>query len=98
MMGCQNNDQDALFYEFRLDEAVPDDHLVRKIDGVSEDDAKESSRPATPVFNPNQIGPGSHGPSQPPKNNVTIIADARIMLAYSPMKNSANLIELYSTL
>jgi len=33
-MGCQNNDQDALFYEFRLDEAVPDDHLVRKIDGV----------------------------------------------------------------
>jgi len=34
MMGCQNNDQDALFYEFRLDEAVPDDHLVRKIDGV----------------------------------------------------------------
>ena len=34
MMGRQNNDQDALFYEFRLDEAVPDDHLVRKIDGV----------------------------------------------------------------
>jgi hypothetical protein len=34
MMGRQNNDQDHLFYEFRLDEAVPNDHLVRKIDGV----------------------------------------------------------------
>jgi transposase len=34
MMGRQNNDQDHLFYEFRLDEAVPDDHLVRKIDAV----------------------------------------------------------------
>ena len=30
MMGRQNNDQGPLFYEFRLDEAVPDDHLVRK--------------------------------------------------------------------
>src|SRR5271169_1144340 len=34
MMGRRNNDQNHLFYEFRLDEAVPDDHLVRKIDGV----------------------------------------------------------------
>ena len=34
MMGRQNNDQGPLFYEFRLDGAVPDDHLVRKIDGV----------------------------------------------------------------
>jgi len=34
MMGRQNNDQGPLFYECRLDEAVPDDHLVRKIDGV----------------------------------------------------------------
>ena len=34
MMGRQNNDQGPLFYEFRLDEAVPDDHLVRKIDTV----------------------------------------------------------------
>ena len=34
MMGRQNNEQDHLFYEFRLDEAVPDDHLVRKIDAV----------------------------------------------------------------
>ena len=34
MMGRQNNDQGHLFYEFCLDEAVPDDHLVRKIDDV----------------------------------------------------------------
>src|ERR1039458_6680792 len=34
MMGRQNNDQGPLFYEFRLDAAVPDDHLVRKIDAV----------------------------------------------------------------
>ena len=34
MMGRQNNDQGPLFYEFCLDEAVPDDHLVRKIGSV----------------------------------------------------------------
>ncbi len=34
MMGRQNNDEGHLFYEFCLDEAVPDDHLVRKIDAV----------------------------------------------------------------
>ena len=34
MMGRQYNDQGHLFYEFCLDEAVPDDHLVRKIDAV----------------------------------------------------------------
>ena len=33
-MGRQNNDQGPLFYEFCLDEAVPADHLVRKIDAV----------------------------------------------------------------
>jgi transposase len=31
MMGRRNQGQGQLFYEFRLDEAVPDDHLVRKI-------------------------------------------------------------------
>ena len=34
MMGRQNNDQGHLFYEFCLDEAVPNDHLVRKMDAV----------------------------------------------------------------
>jgi transposase len=31
MMGRRNHDQEQFFYSFRLDEAVPDDHLVRKI-------------------------------------------------------------------
>jgi transposase len=31
MMGRRNHDQDQFFYSFRLDDAVPDDHLVRKI-------------------------------------------------------------------
>jgi len=31
MMGRRVHNQEHLFYEFRLDEAVPDDHLVRKI-------------------------------------------------------------------
>jgi transposase len=33
-MGRQNNEQGPLFYEFCLDEAVPADHLARKIDAV----------------------------------------------------------------
>jgi transposase len=32
MMGRLKNDQGQLFYEFRLGDAVPEDHLVRKID------------------------------------------------------------------
>jgi hypothetical protein len=32
MMGRRNQGQ--LFYEFRLDDAVPDDHLVRKISAL----------------------------------------------------------------
>jgi hypothetical protein len=31
MMGRLNHDQEQLFYEFQLDEVVPDDHLVREI-------------------------------------------------------------------
>ena len=34
MMGRRNQDQGPLFYEFRLDEAIPEDHLVRKIGAV----------------------------------------------------------------
>ena len=33
-MGRRNQDQGPLFYEFRLDEAIPEDHLVRKIGAV----------------------------------------------------------------
>jgi hypothetical protein len=32
MMGGLKCDQGQLFYEFRLGDAVPEDHLVRKID------------------------------------------------------------------
>jgi transposase len=32
MMGRLKSDQGQLFYEFRLDDAIPEDHLVRKID------------------------------------------------------------------
>src|SRR5712691_4921662 len=34
MMGRLNRDQGQLFYEFRLDEVVPEDHLVREICAV----------------------------------------------------------------
>jgi transposase len=34
MMGRLNREQGQLFYEFQLDQAVPADHLVRKIGGV----------------------------------------------------------------
>jgi hypothetical protein len=34
MMGRLKQDQGQLFYSFNLDEAVPDDHLVRKIGAV----------------------------------------------------------------
>lgn len=39
-----------------------------------------------------------NGNVHPPRNNVTIMADDAIMLKYSPMKNIANFIELYSVL
>jgi transposase len=34
MMGRLNHDQGQLFYSFCLEEAVPDDHLVREIAAV----------------------------------------------------------------
>src|SRR5262245_47262369 len=34
MMGRLKSDQAQLFYEFRLGDAVPEDHLVRKIDAA----------------------------------------------------------------
>ena len=34
MMGRLEREQEQLFYSFRLDEAVPDDHAVRGIAGV----------------------------------------------------------------
>ncbi len=34
MMGRLERDQERLFYEYRLDDLVPADHLVRKVDAV----------------------------------------------------------------
>jgi hypothetical protein len=34
MMGRLNHDQGQLFYSFNLEEAVPDDHLVRQVAAV----------------------------------------------------------------
>jgi hypothetical protein len=34
MMGRLTDEQRQLFYEFQLEELVPDDHLVREIAGV----------------------------------------------------------------
>lgn len=34
MMGRLNHEQRQFFYSFCLDDAVPDDHLVRQIDAV----------------------------------------------------------------
>jgi len=34
MMGQLKRDQEQLFYSFRLDEVVPDDHLARAIAAV----------------------------------------------------------------
>ena len=35
MMGQRKHEQEQLFYSFRLDDAVPEDHPVRKIAGNS---------------------------------------------------------------
>ena len=52
----------------------------------------------------NQSGPGTQvngsngsGDSQPPRNRIVVIADIRIMFAYSPRKNRPNVMALYST-
>jgi transposase len=56
MMGRQNNDQGHLFYEFCLDEAVPADHLVRKIDGILDLSwANVELAPHYPAFGPPSI-------------------------------------------
>ena len=34
-MGRQTSDQSSLFYEFRLDDRIPKDHLLRRINAVA---------------------------------------------------------------
>ena len=49
MMGRLNHDQGQLFYSFCLEEAVPDDHLVREIAAVL-DLAWVHAETRTPLF------------------------------------------------
>ena len=42
-------------------------------------------------------GTKGKGESQPPRNSSVVMALMRIMFAYSPRKNSANVMALYST-
>src|SRR3954447_919588 len=56
------------------------------------------------ILRMNQIGPESQvkggngaGGSQPPRNRMDVMADIRIMFAYSPRKNRPKVIAPYST-
>src|ERR1700682_5346581 len=56
------------------------------------------------ILSKNQATPGTQmkgangiGESQPPRNRIVVIALMRIMFAYSPRKNRAKDIALYST-
>ena len=44
------------------------------------------------------VGLNGTGDSQPPRNRIDVMALMRIMFAYSPRKNSAKVIDEYSTL
>src|SRR4030088_1833315 len=46
---------------------------------------------------PRPMGQPATGESQPPKKNTAVSAEIRIMLAYSPRKNSAKGMPEYST-
>ena len=53
MMGERLSGQERLFYEFRLEDRVPGDHLLRKIDSVDEVRATSPVRrhyPQQPTF------------------------------------------------
>src|SRR3974390_989743 len=59
MMGRLNHDQQQLFYSFFLDEAVPDDHPVRKIAAVLDLSCVHSElAPFYPKLGRPSIGPG----------------------------------------
>src|SRR6056297_3456250 len=60
--------------------------------------ARSSTNSATnaPVLMQNHKSGGSHGPCQPPKNSVTIIAEVTTTPTYSPTKNMPNFMPEYS--
>ena len=49
MMGRLNHDQGQLFYSFSLEEAVPDDHLVREIAAVRRSRVRATIGSATAI-------------------------------------------------
>lgn len=61
MMGRRNQSQGQLFYEFRLDDAVPDDHLVRKISALL--DLSWVYAELAPYYS--EIGAATDSPSMP---------------------------------
>ena len=52
MMGRLNHDQGRLFYSFCLEEAVPDDHLVRKVAAVLDLSWAHAELAAQAAFDP----------------------------------------------
>ena len=66
MMGRINRDQGQLFYSFRLDEVVPDDHHVREIAAVLDlswvhsELARYYSRLGRPSIDPGAYDPNAH--------------------------------------
>ena len=51
MMGQRTGLQEQLFYEFRLDDWVPADHLLRKIDAVLDRGSRKTRRWRKPDSN-----------------------------------------------
>ncbi len=47
MMGHQENNQDQLFYSFRLEDQIPNNHCARK-----DDEAFGAASPVVPKFMP----------------------------------------------
>src|SRR5947199_8394793 len=70
-------------------------HIMKKIRAATL--AKKTPMLIKPKIQPCDPS-GIPGKCQPPRNNVTTIAEQLIMAAYSPRKNRANYIEEYSVL
>jgi hypothetical protein len=49
MMGRQRRDQGKLFYEFRLDDRIPQNHLLRRIDVFVTSALADSTRNWSPT-------------------------------------------------
>jgi transposase len=55
MMGRQGGDQASLFYEFRLEDRIPKDHLLRRINGFvtpALSDVREQLQPHSEIGRP----------------------------------------------